>query len=66
MFTTFKRENVFNYFDREWHNTHEDLHRPVRGDAHNIRPNTIVHLDEFHTLIQEALMVASASSKDEL
>ena len=53
-------------FNREWHNTHEDLHHPVPGDKHNTRPNTIVHLDEFRTLIQEALKVASGLDKDEL
>ena len=58
---------VCSYSDREWHNTHEDLHRPTIGDPGNLRPDTIVHLDEFRALIQEALNASRVpGSKDEL
>ena len=55
------------YSDREWHNTHEDLHRPTIGDTANNRPDTVVHLDEFRALIQEALNASRVpGGKDEL
>ena len=58
---------VCSYSDREWHNTHEDLHRPTMGDTANNRPDTVVHLEEFRALIQEALNASRVpGGKDEL
>ena len=41
----------------EWHNTHEDLTRTTR-EQYNNNPDTIVHIDEFMTVVQDALQLS--------
>ena len=50
----------------EWHNTHEELHSPVRGDQHNNRPDTTVAVEEFAQLVKEALRIARVAQREEL
>ena len=46
----------------EWHNMHAENNIPAEGDTYKNRPDTIVHVDEFLQIIQEALELSKRAN----